>query len=141
MRFEYPKDETRKRILEKANTIAVVGLSSKEDRPSYHVAAALQNAGYKIIPVNPNEVEVLGEKAVSSLSDIQENVDIVDVFRRSDQVMPIVTEAVEKGIQTIWLQQGVYNEEAADYARERGLTIVMDRCIKVDHSRLQVGKK
>lgn len=128
--------EERKQLLSEAKTIAVVGLSNKPDRDSYHVAEYLQKQGYKIIPVNPTVDEVLGEKAVASLADIKEAVDIVDVFRRSDQVMPIAKEAASIGAKAMWLQLGVSNEEAESYAREQGLKVVSNLCIMVDHRQL-----
>jgi predicted CoA-binding protein len=134
MSFSNPSDDKRREILQEAKTIAVVGLSNKPDRTSYMIAEALQRAGYKIIPVNPSIDEVLGEKAVASLTDIKEHVDIVNVFRRSEQVMPVAEEAVQIKAGTFWLQQGIYNEEAAQLAQENGLNVVMDRCIKVDHA-------
>lgn len=138
MAFENPSDDVRRDILKQAKTIAVVGLSNKPERESYMVAEAIQNAGYDIIPVNPNVDEVLEEKAVNSLSDIKEPVDIVNVFRRSELVLPVVQEAVDLGCKVIWLQQGVYNEEAAEYAKSKGVTVIMDKCIKVDHALLRV---
>lgn len=134
MSFSNPSDDKRREILQEAKTIAVVGLSNKPDRTSYMIAEALQRAGYKVIPVNPSIDEVLGEKAVASLTDIKEHVDIVNVFRRSEQVMPVAEEAVQIKAGTFWLQQGIYNEEAAQLAQENGLNVVMDRCIKVDHA-------
>lgn len=136
MAFSNPSDEKRREILQQAKVIAVVGLSNKPDRTSYMIAAALQRAGYKIIPVNPTIDEVLGEKAAPSLSEIKEHVDIVNVFRRSEQVLPVAEEAVKIKAGTLWLQQGIYNEEAAKLAQDNGLNVVMDRCIKVDHALL-----
>lgn len=138
MAFQNPSDEVRREILKKAKRIAVVGLSDNPERTSHMVAQAMQQAGYEIIPVNPNVDEVLGEKAVASLLDIKEPVDIVNVFRRSEHVMPIAEEAVKIGCPVIWLQQGVYNEEMAEYAQSKGITVIMDRCIKVDHALLKV---
>lgn len=136
MAFSNPSNEERREILQQAKTIAVVGLSNKPDRTSYLIAEALQENGYKIIPVNPTVDEVLGEKSYASLTEISEHVDIVDVFRRSETVMPVAEEAVKIGAGTLWLQQGVYNEDAANYAAQHGLNVVMDRCIKVDHALL-----
>ncbi len=136
MAFSNPSNEKRRELLQEAKTIAVVGLSNKPDRTSYMIADALQRVGYKIIPVNPTIDEVLGEKAVASLTDIKEHVDIVNVFRRSEQVMPVAEEAVKIKAGTLWLQQGIYNEEAAKLAEENGLNVVMDLCIKVDHALL-----
>ena len=122
-------------LLRKSRVIAVVGLSSKRFRPSYGVAEYMQKAGYRIIPVNPNETEVLGEKAYARLEDIAEHVDIVDIFRRSEFVMPLVEDAIRMGATAIWMQEGVVDEEAAEKARAAGLTVVMDRCILKEHSR------
>lgn len=135
MPFQNPSNEERKEILENAKTIAVVGLSDKPDRTSYMVSKAMQDKGYRIIPVNPAVSEVLGEKAVASLTDIEEPVDIINVFRRSEQIMPVAEEAVKYGkAKVFWLQQGIYNEEAAEYCAQHGMKVVMDSCIKVDHA-------
>jgi predicted CoA-binding protein len=136
MAFTNPSNEERRQILEEAKTIAVVGLSNKPERTSYMVSQAMQNKGYKIIPVNPTIEESLGEKAVGSLTDIDEPVDIVNVFRRSEEVGPVVEEAIKIKPKVIWMQQGIYNEDAAKKAQEAGITVVMDRCIKVDHALL-----
>lgn len=138
MSFQNPSPERRKEILENAKTIAVVGLSNKPDRTSYMVAEAMKKAGYRIIPVNPmiaGEI-VLGEKAVPSLSDIQEPVDIVDVFRKSEDVLPVAEEAALIAPKVFWLQQGIYNEQAAELLAAKGIEVVMDQCIKVDHALL-----
>ena len=127
-------DEIRK-LLDTAKTIAVVGLSSNPMRPSYGVAGYLQRAGYKIIPVNPNETEVLGERAVQRLQDISEKVDIVDVFRRPEFVPDVAESAISIGAKALWLQEGVIHEEAAKRARDAGLFVVMDRCILKEHAR------
>jgi predicted CoA-binding protein len=113
--------------------IAVVGLSSDSSRDGYRVAAYLQRAGYDIIPINPNEAEVLGEKAYASLSDLPEPPDMVDVFRRPEYVGEVVEEAIKVGAKGVWLQSGIINYEAARRAREAGLHIVMDRCMMVEH--------
>jgi predicted CoA-binding protein len=118
----------------KMKRIAVVGLSSDPSRPSYDVARYLLRQGYTVIPVNPNESEVLGEKAYPSLSDIPEPPEVVDVFRRPEHVGPIVEEAARVGAKAVWLQLGVINEEAARKAREEGMLVVMDRCMKVEHA-------
>jgi uncharacterized protein len=137
MAFENPSPEERKTILEEAKTIAVVGLSDNPERTSYMVSQAMQNRGYRIIPVNPMVKEVLGEKAVGSLAELTEPVDIINVFRRSEQIMPVAEDAVKYGkAKVFWLQQGIYNEEAAQYCKEHGITVVMDSCIKVDHALL-----
>jgi predicted CoA-binding protein len=122
-----------KEILEKYKTIAVVGLSSQTWRPSYSVSQYMQSAGYRIIPVNPNETEVLGEKAYPTLDDVPEPFEIVDIFRRSEYVPDIVDAAIRRRARVIWMQQGVVNEEAAARARSAGLDVVMDRCILQDH--------
>jgi predicted CoA-binding protein len=122
-------------LLDRARTVAVVGLSDRPYRTSHAIAAALQGYGYKIFPVNPNlEGPVLGEAPYESVEDIPTTVDIVDVFRRSEKVMPVAKDAVAAGAKVLWLQSGVINEEAAAYATEHGLTVVMDRCIKVDYA-------
>lgn len=137
-----PTDQERKEMLEEAKTIAVVGCSNKPDRTSYMIAEAMQNAGYRIIPVNPMIAgeTVLGEKVVASLTDIQEPVDIVNVFRRSEEVMPVAEEAVKIKPKALWLQQGIVNDEAAELAQENEIKVVMDRCIKVDHAILRVNR-
>jgi hypothetical protein len=124
-------------MLRDSHTIAVVGLSSKRFRPSYGVSEYMQRAGYRIIPVNPHEREVLGEKCYATLEDIPEPVDIVDIFRRSEYVPDIVEAAIRKGAHAIWMQEGVIHEAAADKAREAGLEVVMDRCILKEHRRLK----
>jgi predicted CoA-binding protein len=123
-------------LLRASRTIAVVGLSHKRSRPSYGVSEYMQNAGYRIIPVNPLETEVLGEKAYSTLEEIPEPVDIVDVFRRSEFVPEIVESAIRIGAKAVWLQEDVVHEQAATRGREAGLTVVMDRCILKEHRRL-----
>jgi predicted CoA-binding protein len=123
-------------ILHSARTIAVIGLSGKRYRPSYGVAEYLKRAGYRIIPVNPEETEVLGEKSYPDLDSIPEPVDVVDIFRRSEFVPEIVEAAIRKGAKVVWMQEGVIHEEAARRAEEAGLAVVMDRCILKDHRRL-----
>jgi hypothetical protein len=123
-------------ILRMGRTIAVVGLSAKRYRPSYGVAEYMQRAGYRIIPVNPHETEVLGEKCYPDVESVPGPIDIVDIFRRSEFVPEIVEAAIRKGAKAIWMQEGVIHEEAAHRAREAGLEVVMDRCILKDHRRL-----
>ncbi len=123
-------------ILRSCRTIAVVGLSGRRFRPSYGVAEYMQKAGYRIIPVNPLEAEILGEKCYPDLESIPEAVDIVDIFRRSEYVPEIVEAAIRKGVKVIWMQEGVVHEEAARRAEAAGLTVIMDRCILKDHRRL-----
>jgi len=122
-----------KEILETYRTIAVVGLSSQTWRPSFSVSRYMQSAGYRIIPVNPSETEVLGERAYPALDDIPEAFEIVDIFRRSEYVPDIVEAAIRRNARVIWMQLGVIHEEAAARARSAGLEVVMDRCILQDH--------
>jgi predicted CoA-binding protein len=122
-------------LLRKSRVIAVVGLSCKQFRPSYGVAEYMQRAGYRIIPVNPNETEVLGEKAYASLEEVPEHVDIVDIFRRSEFVPQVVDDAIRVGASAVWMQEGVVDEPSAEKARAAGLAVVMDRCILKEHSR------
>ncbi len=123
-------------ILHSCRTIAVVGLSGKRYRPSYGVAEYLKRSGYKIVPVNPMETEVLGERAYPDLDSVPGPVDMVDIFRRSEFVPEIVEAAIRKGAKVIWMQEGVIHEAAARRAEEAGLKVVMDRCILKDHRRL-----
>ena len=123
------------RILKESRTVAVVGMSPRPDRPSHYVAKYLLESGYDIIPVNPQVDEVLGLKSYPNLSSIPRHVDLVDIFRRSIQVPPIVDEAIEIGAQFVWMQDGVIHEEAAAKAREAGATVVMDNCTLREHSR------
>jgi uncharacterized protein len=122
-------------ILKKYKTIAVVGLSSNPSRPSFGVTEYMQSAGYRIIPVNPNETEVLGEKSYARLEDVPEKIEIVDVFRRSENVPPVVESAIRVGAKVVWMQLGVQNAEAAERARAAGLVVVEDACILVEHKR------
>ena len=129
--------ETRDLLL-RARNVAVVGLSDRPYRTSHAIAGALQGFGFKVFPVNPNlRGPVLGEEPYASVEDVPVEIDIVDVFRRSEKVMPVAEDAVAAGAKVLWMQSGVVNEEAAAYAREHGLTVVMDRCIKVDYARLR----
>ena len=123
-------------LLRSAKTIAVVGLSNRRSRPSYGVSEYMQSRGYRIIPVNPNETEVLGEKAYASLDEVPGRVDIVDVFRRSEYVPEIVDAAIRIGAQGGWMQEGVVNDEAAARARAAGLEVVMDHCILKEHRKM-----
>jgi uncharacterized protein len=128
-----------RRILKGAKTIAVVGLSAEWHRPSYFAAKYMQQHGYRIVPVNPRYAEVLGEKSYPSLSEIPFPVDIVDVFRRTEDVLPIAQQAVAIGATCLWQQIGVKNLDADRLAREAGLDTVMDRCVKIEHARLFGG--
>jgi predicted CoA-binding protein len=123
-------------ILRSAHTIAVVGLSGKRFRPSFGVAEYLQRAGYRIIPVNPLETEILGEKCYPNLDAVPEQIDIVDIFRRSEYVPDIVEAALRKGAKAVWMQEGVAHEDAAHRAEAAGLAVAMDRCILKDHRRM-----
>lgn len=134
MAYEHPSREEIKQILGSSKTIAVVGLSDKPDRTSYMVSKAMQDKGYRIIPVNPSADRILGEKSYASLKDIPEQVDLVNVFRRSEHTPPVAEEAVAIGAKTLWLQLGIVNEEAASIAERGGLQFIMDRCIKVEDS-------
>ena len=129
-------EQEMKGLLQNSKNIAIVGLSDKPERDSYMVAKYLQKHGYKIFPVNPGIKEVLGEKAYSSLSAISEPIDIVNIFRRSSDVPPIIDEAILLKPRVVWLQLGVVNEAAAQVAKAAGLLVVMDRCIKIDHYKL-----
>lgn len=130
----YNKDHST--ILSNARSIAIVGLSPKQERPSNDVAQYLIKAGYTVYPVNPGQDSILGLKCYPSLYDIPDPIDIVNIFRRSSEVLPIVEAAVGIGASTVWMQEGIVNNEAADYAEEHGLQVVMDRCIKIDHMNL-----
>jgi predicted CoA-binding protein len=125
-------------ILKKYKTIAVVGLSSNPMRPSHEVSEYMQRAGYRIIPVNPNETEVLGERSYARLEDVPEKIDIVNVFRRAEEVPPVVESAIRIGAPVVWMQLGIENEEAAEKARAAGLLVVEDACILIEH-RKRVG--
>ncbi|WP_368654921.1 CoA-binding protein [Ornithinibacillus sp. 4-3] len=131
-----PTKEELKGILEDAKTIAVVGLSGNPERTSYQVSAAMQKAGYRIIPVNPTVDEVLGEKSYPSLTDIKGKIDIINVFRRPEHLPQVAKEAAQTDCRIFWAQQGIVNEEAADYLQERDFTVIMDLCIKVAHATL-----
>ena len=130
-----PGEREIQTILRDCHTVAVVGLSGHPYRPSYGVAAYLQSAGYRIIPVNPKEAEVLGEKAYARLEDVPEKIDVVDIFRRSELVLPVVESAILIGAKAVWMQEGVVHEDAAQLARDSGLMVVMDRCILKEHRR------
>jgi len=131
-----PTDEHIRSLLQQARNIVVVGLSDKTHRDSNRVAKYLQEHGYRIIPVNPGLKTILGEKCYPDLLSIPEPVDIINVFRRSELVLPVVRDALHLNPQAIWLQLGIMNEGAADLANSAGVSIIMDKCIKVEHSRL-----
>lgn len=134
-------DQTMKEILLSVNTIASVGLSSNQEKESYWVAHYLKEQGYKIIPVNPTAAEILGEQAYPDLSSIPEKVDVVQVFRKPEDVPPVVEEAIRIGAKVVWMQEGIVNEEAAQKAREAGLQVVMDACMRAIHRRLNIESK
>lgn len=134
MTIENPSREEIGKILKKAKKIAVVGLSDNPERTSYMVSQAMQAAGYEIIPVNPTADEVLGVKAVKSLKDIEGHIDIVNVFRRSEFLLEVAKEFAEIDADVFWAQLGLENEEAYNLLKEKGYTVIMDRCIKVEHA-------
>jgi predicted CoA-binding protein len=136
-----PTDDELRRILSEAETIAVVGTSSNPDRPSYGVFHKLVTFGYRVVPVNPNETVVLGQKAYASLADVPYPIDVVDVFRRPEYTPDIADEAVRARAKVLWLQSGIVNEEAERRARAGGLTVVMDACLGVELSVLRVPNK
>ena len=127
-------------VLEHHNTLAVVGLSSKPSRPSHGVSAYMKAHGYRIIPVNPNETEVLGESAYPSLEAVPEAVELVVIFRRPEFVRDVVESAIRKGAKVIWMQEGVFDDEAALRAQEAGLTVIQDRCILKEHAKRFVAE-
>ncbi|MBP1967946.1 putative CoA-binding protein [Virgibacillus natechei] len=134
MSWENPSNETLKHVLETAHTIAVVGLSDNPDKTAFQISKIMQENGYRIIPVNPNVEEVLGEKAYPTLTDIPDNIDIINVFRRPEHLPDIAKEAAQTDCSVFWAQQGIISEEAYDYLKERDFTVMMDLCIKVVHS-------
>ena len=134
-----PDIETLRRILASCKTIAVVGLSAQWHRPSYFAAKYMQEHGYRIIPVNPKYPEILGQRCYKSLTEIAEPVDMVDVFRRTDDVLPIAQQAVQIGAKAFWQQLGVVNEEADRLVRSHQIDSVMNRCVKIEHARLFGG--
>ena len=127
---------TIRKVLRESKTIAVVGLSPKPNRPSHQVARYLMEVGYTIIPVNPGQDIILGQTCYSNLRDIPTPVDMVDIFRRQEEVVPIVEDAIGIGARFIWMQQGIVNEGAAGKAEAAGLIVIMDRCTKIDHMSL-----
>jgi predicted CoA-binding protein len=129
-------DTVLKEILQSAKTIAVVGLSSNPEKESYRIASYLKDQGYRVIPVNPTATEIMGEKVYADLVSIPEKIDVVDIFRKSEDVPPVVDDAIKAGAGVIWMQEGIINEEAAQKAREAGLQVVMDACMRASHRRL-----
>jgi predicted CoA-binding protein len=128
-----------RRILGSSRTIAVVGLSAHWHRPSYFAAKYMQDHGYRVVPVNPTYQEVLGERCYTSVAAIPEAIDIVDCFRKAEEIVPIAREAVAKGARVLWMQLGIRNDEAARIACDAGLDVVMDRCVKIEHARILGG--
>ena len=141
MAHQNPSDQELKQLLTDATTIAMVGASSDPDKPSHGIMQKLQRAGYRVIPVNPHETDILGERSYASLGDVPERVDIVDVFRRAEDTPSIADEAVTIGAKALWLQTGIVSEDAADRAKKGGLTVVMNACIGATHSLLRVPTK
>jgi uncharacterized protein len=129
-------EESAAELLKKARTVAVVGISFKEERDSHKVAKYLKEHGYKVIPVNPGLKQVLGEPCYPDLKSVPEHIDVVDIFRSIDAIPAIVDEAIAVGADAVWMQLGLSHEEAAEKARKAGLTVVMNRCMKIDHARL-----
>jgi hypothetical protein len=131
-------DDELKEILKNGKTVAVVGISPKGDRPSYRVAAYLQSKGYRIIPVRPDGDTILGEKVYPRLMEIPEEIeiDVVDIFRKSEEVPPVVEETIRRGARVVWMQEGVIHQQAGEEAEKAGLKVVMDLCIKKEHQRL-----
>ncbi len=128
------------KILKEYRTVAVVGASSNPERPSQRVASYLAQHGYNIIPVNPREQQVLGKTCYPNLSSIPEKVEVVDIFRRAEEVMPVVEEAIKIGAKAVWMQEGIINEEAAEKARAAGLLVVMNKCMLKEHTSLSQKK-
>ena len=135
MALEINRRETIERVLDECRTIAVVGLSSNPSRPSNSVSSYMRRHGYTVIPVNPNETEVFGERAYPSLAEVPVNIDLVDIFRRSEKAGTAVDQAIAINAKAVWLQEGVIDQEAAQRASEAGLLVVMDRCWLKEHVR------
>lgn len=131
-----PSSDEIKKILEETKRIAIVGLSPKKERDSNKVANYLKKHGYEIIPVNPGQKEILGEKCYRSLEDIPFEVDMVDLFVRAERIPPVVDQAIEKEVKVIWMQLGIVHEGAAEKAVQKGIKVVMDRCVKMEHEKL-----
>ncbi len=136
MAFQNPPDDAIRALLATSQTVAVVGCSPNPERDSHRIAKLLQSRGHRVIPVNPGQRSILGETCYASLRDIPEQVDMVDIFRRSEEVAPIVDEAIEVGARIVWMQLGVIDERAASAAQAAGLTVVMDRCPAIEYRRL-----
>jgi predicted CoA-binding protein len=136
MAFQNPPDEAIRAVLATPRTVAVVGCSPNPERDSHRIAKLLQDRGHRVIPVNPGQRMILGETCYARLRDIPEPVEMVDIFRRSEEVAPIVDEAIEVGASIVWMQLGVIDEQAASVAQAAGLTVVMDRCPAIEYRRL-----
>ncbi len=134
MKWENPTNDSIKDVLDSAKNIAVVGLSDNPERTSYQISKIMQDKGYKIIPVNPTINNALGEKAYNSLTDVKEQIDIINVFRRSEFLPAIAEEAAKTDCKVFWAQQGLINQKAYNYLKERDFMVIMDMCIKVAHS-------
>ena len=134
-------DQMMRDILISTNTVASVGLSSNDEKESYWIVFFLKEMGYRMIPVNPKATEIFGEKAYPSLLDIPDKIDVVQIFRKPEDVPPVVEDAIKIGAKVVWMQEGIVNEEAARMAREAGLQVVMDACMRATHKRLGIGKK
>lgn len=128
-------------ILKGMKTIAVIGASPKPERPSHGIMAYLMAQGFKCVPVNPGQAEVLGEKCYASLAEVPGTVDVADIFLNPANVGPVVDQAIAKGVKVVWMQSGIVNNEAAEKARKAGLTVVMNKCIKVEHSSWKIGNR
>lgn len=133
-------DHVLREILQSAKTIAVVGLSSSQEKESYRIASYLREQGYRVIPVNPTAPEIMGEISYPDLQSVPEQIDVVQVFRKSEDVPPIVDDAIQAGAKVVWMQEGIVHEEAAQKALEAGLQVVMDACMRSSHRRL-IGAK
>ncbi|WP_148714278.1 CoA-binding protein [Chitinolyticbacter meiyuanensis] len=138
MAFQNPSDDEIRALLKRVKRIAVVGLSPNEARPSFGVSQFMQRAGYGIVPVRPHVTEVLGEPAYDQLADVPDSVDLVNVFRRAEEIDAVVDEAIRLKLPAVWIQLGIVNEAAAQRAVAAGLTVVMDRCIKIEYLRLML---
>ncbi|MGZ4112602.1 MAG: CoA-binding protein [Tumebacillaceae bacterium] len=138
--YQAPTNDQLRQWLTEVKTIAVVGLSDKPDRTSYLISETMQQRGYRIIPVNPMVTEVLGEKSYATLEEVPETIDMVNVFRRSEELYSVVEATIRAGAKRIWAQQGVFDEKAAELAAENGIEIVMDQCLAVAHSVLMGGR-
>lgn len=138
---ENPSDEKLREILVETKTVAMVGASSNPERTSHGIMKYLLDAGYRVIPVNPKETEILGQKAYAALADIPDKIDVVDVFRRSEDTPGIADEAIAIGAKVLWLQLGVTSEDAATRAKNAGLVVIMDKCMGATHRHLHIAKK